>query len=334
LYLYKQTFRIQNILTSYQTLLGTQKEKSDSIPSVEQYETENTQTYTHSGIYGIILLLIGLFLFSAAFALAANPFSWQEIDSIFNVLISLSVWIKFGVILSLAAGITGFGVIYFIVSKSANLLEASVASLKKTSIYLAVTALLIIPLVLLLQVSNVNDEALSGLLYAITGIGLLLFFLAGHFLYGYHRTSAHSAAGGFYVFLLAACISIAADSATLGTATREQAALLSVQNEKDIEELKTSLGVSIVTFTGEDIYNAKCSACHLFDQKKVGPPYFETIPKYEGKKSELVSFILNPVKKNPAYPPMPNQGLRPDEADSIASYILRRVELSSAKSSK
>jgi mono/diheme cytochrome c family protein len=194
------------------------------------------------------------------------------------------------------------------------------------SIRFSVVGLLVLPLMLLVQVSRVNDEAMSAPLYSLTGAGLALFFLAAHFLYGYQRSSiGQSAAGGFFVFLLAASITIAADAVALGTATRVHAAFLSAQHEKNLEDLKASLGVTVVTFTGEDIYNAKCSACHLFDQKKVGPPYFETIPKYEGRKPELISFILNPIKINPNYPPMSNQGLKPAEADSIASYILRRV---------
>ena len=335
LYSYKQTFRIQGFLSSYQTLLKTQKEKSETTASIDHYEAENTQTYSRSGMYGIILLLIGLFLFSAAFALTANPSTWQETDSIFGVLISLSVWIKFFVILALAAGSTGFGVLYFIVSRSTNVQEPSLASLKKIGVRFSVIALLVLPLMLLAQVASVSDEAISGPLYSLTGVGLVLFFLAAHFLYGYQR-SAHgqSAAGGFFVFLLAASINIAVDSFAIGTATRGHAAFLSSQHEKILEDLKASLGVSIVTFTGEDIYNAKCSACHLFDKKKTGPPYFETIPKYEGKKSELVSFILSPVKKDPAYPPMPNQGLRPAEADSVASYIQRKVASLLSRSAK
>jgi len=335
LYSYKQTFRIQGILSSYQTLLKTQKEKGETAAGVEHYESENTQTYSRSGTYGIILLLVGLFLFSAAFSLTANPSSWQETDSIFGVLISLSVWIKFIIILTLSTGITGFGVLYFIVSKSDDIQEAFLASLKKISVRFSVIALLVLPLMLLAQVASVSDEAISGPLYSLTGVGLVSFFLAAHFLYGYQR-SAHeqSATAGFFVFLLAASINIGIDSLAIGTATRGHAVILSAQHEKNMEDLKASLGVSIVTFTGEDIYNAKCQACHLFDQKKVGPPYFETIPKYEGKKSELLSFILNPVKKDPAYPPMPNQGLRPAEADSVASYIQRRVESLLSKSVK
>jgi cytochrome c len=334
-YSYKETFRIQGILASYQTLLRAQKEKNKSTIILEEYEGENSQTYTRSGTYGIILLFIGIFLYSAAFALAANPSSWKETDSIFSVLISLSVWIKFSVMLALAAGSTGFGILYFIVSRISHGEVASLAALKKIGIRFSVIGLLVLPLMLLAQVSSVNDEAMSGSLYSLTGLGLFLFFLAAHFLYGYQRSAlVQSAAGGFFGFLLAASITISADSLAIGTATREHAALLSTQHEKSLEDLKASLGVTVVTFTGEDIYNAKCSACHLFDQKKVGPPYFETIPKYEGKKTELVSFILNPIKKDPNYPPMPNQGLKTVEADSIADYILRRVALSLLKTEK
>ena len=34
---------------------------------------------------------------------------------------------------------------------------------------------------------------------------------------------------------------------------------------------------------------------------------------------------MNPVKVNPAYPNMPNQGLKPAEADSIAHYLVEKV---------
>jgi cytochrome c len=78
--------------------------------------------------------------------------------------------------------------------------------------------------------------------------------------------------------------------------------------------------------SGEEIFNAKCSACHLFDQKKVGPPYKSVLPKYRGNKAQLVSFVLNPLKVDPSYPPMPNQGLKPTEADSIATYLLARFD--------
>ncbi|MDP2037365.1 MAG: cytochrome c, partial [Ignavibacteria bacterium] len=93
-------------------------------------------------------------------------------------------------------------------------------------------------------------------------------------------------------------------------------------NYTDYEaNLKADLGIG-PAISGADIYNGRCIACHNFEKKVVGPPYNETLPKYVGKKADLVKFILSPVKINPAYPAMPNQGLKPREAEAIADYIL------------
>lgn len=74
---------------------------------------------------------------------------------------------------------------------------------------------------------------------------------------------------------------------------------------------------------GETIYNQKCIACHRFDQRIVGPPYNSVLPKYEGDVEKLSGFILNPVKVDPDYIQMPNQGLKPHEAESVAQYLLQ-----------
>jgi cytochrome c len=115
------------------------------------------------------------------------------------------------------------------------------------------------------------------------------------------------------------------DQVALYNATKGQAAFLSYRHETEIEDLKSKLGVAGVVFTGEDIFNAKCSACHTFDAKKVGPAYKDVLPKYVGRKEQMMAFVLNPIKIDPAFPPMPGQGLKPAEADSIVSYLLRKI---------
>ncbi|MDX1702049.1 MAG: c-type cytochrome, partial [Melioribacteraceae bacterium] len=98
---------------------------------------------------------------------------------------------------------------------------------------------------------------------------------------------------------------------------------LGKQYELYVTEVNEKAGIeAIVEINGEDIYNAKCIACHQFDQKLVGPAYNDVLPKYDGKRDELVSYILNPYKINPEYPAMPNQGLKPMEAEAIADYIV------------
>jgi cytochrome c551/c552 len=187
-------------------------------------------------------------------------------------------------------------------------------------------SLIVLPIVLLANIAAVPPAAVSGMLYSLAGLALVLFFAAAHFVYGFYRTGERQAASlAFFLFLFAVGVTVAGEYTGIGTATRAQAAALSVSYEKEMETLEAKYGTAEVSFTGEDIYNARCSACHLFDQKKVGPPYFETVPKYNKNKSQLAAFILNPQKKNPDYPSMPNQGLRQDEADSIAAYLILKV---------
>jgi cytochrome c len=94
------------------------------------------------------------------------------------------------------------------------------------------------------------------------------------------------------------------------------------------EELEKEVKNKTMTSTGIDaeaIYNSKCIACHKFDQKVVGPPYQQTVPKYNGDVNLLAEFIYNPVKKNPDYPPMPNQGLKKKEAQAMAKWLMDKV---------
>lgn len=76
-----------------------------------------------------------------------------------------------------------------------------------------------------------------------------------------------------------------------------------------------------VAVNGEEIYKSKCVACHQFDTKLVGPPHKEVLKKYENRKEDMVKFILNPVKVDPNYPPMPNQGIKPNEAKAVVDYM-------------
>ncbi|MHB8905306.1 MAG: c-type cytochrome, partial [Melioribacteraceae bacterium] len=104
--------------------------------------------------------------------------------------------------------------------------------------------------------------------------------------------------------------------------TKMQTAILVKEYDSYEKKIQEEMGVS-TPISGADIYNGRCIACHNFDKKVVGPPYNSTLPKYEGKRDLLVKFILNPIKVNPDYPAMPNQGLKPKEAEAIADYLLK-----------
>lgn len=103
-----------------------------------------------------------------------------------------------------------------------------------------------------------------------------------------------------------------------------QYTMLAAKYDDYLAELKGS--DKVVTINGEELYSVRCASCHTFDKKLVGPPHDEVIPKYFGKENQLIAFIRNPVKVNPDYPPMPNPGLKPDEAKAVADYLLSKVK--------
>jgi cytochrome c551/c552 len=84
----------------------------------------------------------------------------------------------------------------------------------------------------------------------------------------------------------------------------------------------------VIQVNGEEVFTQKCSSCHRFDTKLVGPAYNNVVPKYYEDKAALVKFILNPYPVNPAEFPtgMANPGLKPEEAQAVADYLVGEVQ--------
>jgi cytochrome c len=73
---------------------------------------------------------------------------------------------------------------------------------------------------------------------------------------------------------------------------------------------------------GEKVFAERCSACHAWDRRVVGPPYQSVLLKYRGRADALAAFVRQPVRVDPAYPPMPAPGLTEAELVSIVRYLL------------
>jgi cytochrome c len=140
----------------------------------------------------------------------------------------------------------------------------------------------------------------------------------------YKNADTKYASAVFFLILIVLAFNILVDQAVLGNATKEQLFAVTLKAE-EMEKEKKSKVVSVSGINGEEIYNTKCVACHKFDVKVVGPAYKETIPKYSGNVQKLADYIYNPVKIDPAFPPMPNQGLKKKEAVAVAQYLLDKV---------
>jgi cytochrome c551/c552 len=113
-------------------------------------------------------------------------------------------------------------------------------------------------------------------------------------------------------------------------ANQEHAFLMSaraaeMRNELlDAREALYASSQEVDPLLGERIYKERCTACHVFDRKLVGPPYNDVLPKYGDRLDDLAGFIRNPQRVDSSYPPMPDQGLRRVEARAVAEYLLRQ----------
>jgi cytochrome c len=327
LYSYRYTAGLARLLSSYQDLLQKSHDAAGG-KDIAEFALRTEGTHRKSGRYGLLLLCVTVVLTVGALTVASRPDEWRSIDTAIALLVSVDFYAKLLQFLSLAAGGTGIGILFFQLEWEGgrgSLHPEYRAFVRKVCTTLGFVSLLLQPLLLVVNIMLLPPAALSGALMGISGVSILLFFLTVNLLYAALKEERPGYISyAFYVLGVALVLVFTADQMAIGNATRLHSARLAVVHEKATEALKAALGVGAPAARGEDIYNGRCSACHLFDQKKVGPAYKDVIPKYAGKKAQLIAFVLNPVKVNPAFPPMPNQGLRPAEADSIATFLLNK----------
>ncbi|HPU24223.1 MAG TPA: c-type cytochrome, partial [Candidatus Kapabacteria bacterium] len=160
-------------------------------------------------------------------------------------------------------------------------------------------------------------------LFGFALLGLVLLFVLLHFLYEMVRKSKFMyISATFYLLIAVIGISQVKEQLVFKYANAEQTERLAKNYEVFYQDLLAKAGRGEAEINGEEIYKGKCGACHDFERKVVGPPHKLVLPKYIDNPEALAKFILNPVKVDPAYPPMPSQGLRPKEAEAVAKYMI------------
>ncbi len=308
----------------------------DSTPNLAPMKESNDRSIARTGLWGTVLLFVATALCLGAISVAVNRASWTDIGSVFDLFVNVDFWVRYAHFIAVTLGATGIGILYFLFQwEGRGTLqrdEAYETYVRHIAVRLAVASLLAQPPFMIASLAVLPAGAISGMVYGLTGVGLVFLLLTGVILYAFHREGRTVYLGyAFCAFGIALGATFTKDQVAVGNATIDQAASLAIAADRELDALKARIGFAATAMSGQEIFDAKCSACHMFDQKKIGPPYREVIPKYDGKKALLMAFVMNPVKMNPAYPNMPNQGLKPSEADSIATFLLAKVIGSSGK---
>lgn len=288
------------------------------------------------GVAGLGVLKLGTFLMAASITLGHDPEKWPLITKIYSIfLFSWNSLATFITILLISFLVTGTALLFFYfgpLTRDEDRQDESIGSLVRNfGAGIVLAACMGLPVIQHWNLITLPRVAYSDMLFniALTGLFVLAVVAVGAFRMlqtgkslAVMRTTVFSLV---FVLLFSALTGLARENATRdhnwvlqyqATVKREaiegeRAALIAASAEPDLA-------------LGEEIYTQKCSACHAFDTRIVGPPYNAVLPKYAGKIDELKAFIANPVKVDPAYPAMPNQGLNAREVASVAQYLVEK----------
>ncbi len=326
IYNYKNTFHIENVLKAFKTFTNND---SSSLPSeVREFEINILKSNVRYGNFGMWLLIIASFLFVGSYTIASDPGSWESNNGLMSVFLNGQIWLNFFYFVSASFAISGGAILYlfFIWQGGIKDMDDKYKSLsQKTGIYIALIASLVQPFFLILNFINEPQAGLTGSNFFLSGISIVSILLVCNFLYAALRNSEIKyASPAFFLIFLTFIFSVIQQQMAFGNSIKPH--LYTVTQKA--EELKKEIEGKTISTTGVDpeaIYNTKCIACHKFDVKLVGPPYQETVPKYAGDVKKLAEFIYNPQKIDPAFPPMPNQGLKQKEADVMAQWLIKKV---------
>ena len=312
---------------SFNRIFSSLAEKEIADPGIAEdvfkLSDESNRISNKAGLFGILFLFLGLWFFITALTIPTFYSAWTS-NNFISGLFSVEVLVRFIFFILFAITLTGGMVLFTFLEdeKKKRIKEPQYSDFVKQKIVrVTFFSSVLIPLFLLFSIFGLPSTSLTGTVFFYAFISLFLLFLGYHFLYLLTKeVKGTIAALLFFTLIFSVAAFIISEQKAMATATKFQSASLSAQFDKYFAELKGE--GKAVTINAAEIYQVKCASCHKWDQKLVGPPHMEVLPKYVGKEAQLVAFIRNPGKVNPDYPPMPNPGLKPNEAEAMAKYLL------------
>lgn len=291
---------------------------------ISKYSINTNAMNKKAGMIALYATVFAVYFYVGAVQLAIDSERWNGNINIVSIIFSLSTLVNFLQFFVGSLALTSIVVLYKYFRPNSTVKGEGeyFEYIKKFSLSNSLVLTIAFPLMIAVGTVVKTKFALSFMVfaYAIAAI-LVLLFVSGLIYYMIRENHLKYNLAVLFLYVIVFTLIIIKDQYAFDTSTKKHFAVLAANYTEYETSLKADMGIG-PAISGADIYNGRCIACHSFDKKIVGPPYNETLPKYEGKKADLVNYILNPVKINPDYPAMPNQGLKPREAEAIAEYIL------------
>ncbi len=323
---YERSFRLESIMTAFQRLAASGKAdvKKNIAADVDSFERAAAAHRFKDGRRAAILLWIGTWIFLGTTRLAFTPAMWSHPTFWTVVFSGKTIWSLLDFLVMALVVSSAAVMVFFFRFEHGIALDADDSYRKfvrHAVLPVGLVGLALEPILLFFEIQNLPLTGVSNATFGVAGIGMFVaLFLLIMFYFMLKDSAINLGSYALAGVVLLVLVWAAKDEMAFRYATRVQDQHLGAR----YEALLASMGEvkPPPVMSGEDIYNARCSACHRFDRKLVGPPYFMTLPHFVGKMDSLEDFINNPYQAVPGYPPMPNQGLKPQEVKNIAEYIM------------
>ena len=320
IYTYRYSMMLSNVIAKVNLDQSIDKEEEADFRKIK---AKSSYLSLNSGKFGLVFLFIGIWFFIAATTSAVNFTTWNFPGLIISlaapkVLLNFLIFLIFS--FTLTAGLILF--LHFFWNEKNEKEESGYSKfVKDSATQLGLRSSVLLPDLILINLFSIQKAVLSGSVFIYTIAGLLLIFLSYHFFYLIKTKNEYQHSSLiFFVLVLSVLAFIIKDQKIMSSSTKGLSLTLSTKYDLMLAELKGENKPAALS--GAEIYAVRCASCHKFEQKLVGPAHFDVLPKYVGKEAQLIAFIRNPVKVNPAFPPMPNPGLKPQEAEAVAKYLL------------
>jgi cytochrome c len=292
-----------------------------------------------AGAGGVLLVLFYCFHFVNLMALLIFPEKWAFIkEPIPFPLFSITPLIHFGGFLCLSLIITGAAVLFFYYKWPEKRLPEDTphySFLKYHGYGLLLAGSLLMPIVIFWDLYTLPGYSLSIGVFVISALIIITLFLvlaaAVVMIKNYNIPIPRFSVISFLLALLLFGLVIGKDRTLQANASQETFAVLASDAQKARNEIVAqreelySQAMKIDEKLGEKIYNDVCTACHSFDQKILGPPFNDVLPKYIDKQDDLIAFIKNPTKIDPQYTAMPNPGLTTIQTKSVVKFLMIKM---------
>ncbi len=314
LYTFKYSFHLKGLLDNL----------TNEDLEAEKYKAGVQTLFNKTGRYSLLFTILTAWIFIGAVTMARQASLWDNnfIELLFSLKSIVNLFGFFFLSIFITSVVSFY--VYFKPNSEFVLGEEESNLLKSVSLKGALTSLVILPAFILFDLLLTSSEALNGNLFVFSLFAVIALIFIGNFVYLMIKNeSTDYVTSVLFLSLIFIIFMVVKDQSAFETSTKYQYVQLASSFENYKVDLQKQYGAfKEAAISGEDIFNGRCVACHSFDKKVVGPAYNTVLGKYDGKIDQLVNFIMNPVKINPDFPNMPNQGLKPNEAKAVAEYIL------------